>query len=120
MKKIALVLAAAMMTFAMTLGVTGCSNGSHADAGTYNIYSLATSEMTVDNNTIQTLGIADGVILELKSDGTGTMTCNGKTGTISWKDGQFKDATETITYTKEGDKLVFEYQGYKYTLQKKQ
>lgn len=120
MKKIALILLAALTACAMTVGLAGCGGGfSHNDAGTYNVYEISDGTMTVNNDLIKTLGMEDFMILELKADGTGKLTYDDQTVDITWQDGELKHGAEKITYKKDNGKIVIDIDGNKVVLKKK-
>lgn len=139
MKRIALLFVSVLAACAMMAGFVGCSNGSHNDAGTYNVYSLTSGSTTVSNELVKSLGMEDSVVLELKADGTGTLSyglemssssntssdsssslSEGGSASITWKDGELSEGGETITYTKIDDRIVIEIDEVKVELQKKQ
>lgn len=121
MKRIALILAAVMATCAMAIGFVGCSGGgTHNDAGTYNVYSLSQGNTVISNDVVKALEMEDYIILDLKSDGKGTLSYNDESSDLTWKDGELSHGSEKLPYTKEGGMIVITIDDTSVTLQKKQ
>lgn len=121
-KRIVVFLAAALAACAMTIGFVGCSvdNGTHNDAGTYNVYSLSQNGTTVNNATIKLLAMEDYMVLDLGSDGKGTLSVNGDSNDITWKDGELTQGSETLSYTKDGEMISITIDDTSVVFQKKQ
>ena len=121
-KRIVVFLAAALAACVMTVGFVGCSvdNGTHNDAGTYNVYSLSQNGTTVNNATIKLLAMEDYMVLDLGSDGKGTLSVNGDSNDITWKDGELTQGSETLSYTKDGEMISITIDDTSVVFQKKQ
>jgi hypothetical protein len=121
-KRIVVFLAAALAACVMTVGFVGCSvdNGTHNDAGTYNVYSLSQNGTTVNNATIKLLSMEDYMVLDLGSDGKGTLSVNGDSDDITWKDGELTQGSETLSYTKDGEMISITIDDTSVVFQKKQ
>lgn len=121
-KRIVVFLAAALAACAMTIGFVGCSvdNGTHNDAGTYSVYSLSQNGTTVNNATIKLLAMEDYMVLDLGSDGKGTLSVNGDSNDITWKDGELTQGSETLSYTKDGEMISITIDDTSVVFQKKQ
>ncbi len=122
MKRIVMFLVASLAACAMTVGFVGCSvdNGTYNDAGTYNVYSLSQNGTTVNNATIKLLAMEDYMTLDLGSDGKGTLSINGEPTDITWKDGELKQGSDTVSYTKDGEMISIAIDDTSVVFQKKQ
>ena len=99
-KTIALALALLLM-----LALCACGGGKNAAVGTWEIRSMTSGEETLSVDEVPAL--KNYIVIELKADGTGTITSGGETLPLTW------DAT---TITVEGDPANYKVSGDELTI----
>ncbi len=86
------------------------------DAGKYVVYEYEAGGQKVSHEMLEMAG-AEDISLELKADGTGTFVLLGSELDITWKPGEVTVyGTSKFTYELDGDTLVLDMQGVKYTM----
>lgn len=117
---------AAMLALLMLLFLTACSGssgGGKAPAervGSYNLYEMTEEGTTFDNETLKMFEMEDLLLLELKEDGTGTLTSDGESQKIKWTDTKISasNGIESYDYTYQDGKITLEIDGTTAVLQK--
>ena len=101
-------IAALTLILVMVLALCACggSDGKNPAVGTWTIKSMTNGGETYSVDDVPTL--KDFIVMELREDGTGTMTMDGQTADIKWEDGKLinPDTNETLPITLDGDKLT--------------
>ncbi|MCR4891121.1 MAG: hypothetical protein K5989_02910, partial [Lachnospiraceae bacterium] len=88
------------------------------DAGFYELYEYEANGNVVNRDTLETAGMGE-TSLDLKGDGTGTMVLYTESVDLTWTPGVIKVyGTTNYTYEIEGDKLILDMVGVKYTFVK--
>ncbi|MCR4891564.1 MAG: hypothetical protein K5989_05230 [Lachnospiraceae bacterium] len=88
------------------------------DAGFYELYEYEANGTVVNRDTLETAGMGE-TSLDLKDDGTGTMVLYTESVDLTWTPGVIKAyGTTNYTYEIEGDKLILDMVGVKYTFVK--
>lgn len=98
----------------MLLTLAGCGV-----AGRYVLKEMSYSGISLD---AETAGLSsDKCYIELKSDGTGVMSLNGKENDMEWKDGQIwieGEEDNKVDFEIEDDALTLEIEGMKMIFEK--
>lgn len=115
-----------MLTLLMLFSLAACGGGSgdgkvsSERVGSYNLYEMTIDGEFVDNETVKMLEMEDLLLLELKEDGTGTLTDGDDVQDIKWTDTKLpsSNGTESYDYTYQDGKITLEIDGTTAVLQK--
>ena len=94
----------------MLLCLTAC--GSKL-AGRYDFYSMDMDGMQITAESLEAMGGAIEMYIELDKDGTGVMSSGGEVAAMEWADGEIwpaEDPTDRVPFTVEGDLLTIQYE----------
>lgn len=120
MNKVLAVAMALIMVLALAACGGGSGSGKAAVVGTYTLYEMTTEGTTISNDMLTSLGM-DEIFLEMKEDGTGSMTIDGEASGFKWDDKNIHDETtgDDIGYTYKDGKLTMNWDGSTMVFQKK-
>lgn len=101
-----------VLCMVLVLSLAACGgSGSKLPAdrvGTYSFYEMTSEGETISKDMLASLGMDEMFSMELKADGTGSMTVYDEAGNITWDEKTIKDegTGENIEYTFEGGKIT--------------
>ncbi len=115
MKKIA----ALTLVLVMVLALCACggSDGKNPAVGTWTIKSMTNGGETYSVDDVPTL--KDFIVMELREDGTGTITSSGETTPLTWDGSTITVEGDPASYSVSGDTLTLNSDSYTFTFVRK-
>lgn len=89
----------------------GDNDEKDGDAGYYILTSITADGMTMEEDLLKQIYGEEGLYLELKEDGTGSMGAAGEEGELTWKDGVITMDGDDTPYTVKDGELTMEQDG---------
>lgn len=102
-----------VLCLVLVLSLAACGGSGSSKAGTYALAEMSMGGETFDAATLEAMGMSmDMFSMELKEDGTGSMTFMDESEDFKWDDKAIKDSTGTeIPYTYKDGKITLEMDG---------
>jgi hypothetical protein len=117
MKKIA----ALTLVLVMVLALCACggsgSDGKSSAVGTWTIKTMTNGGETYNVDDVPAL--KDFIVMELREDGTGTITSSGETTPLTWDGSNITVEGDPASYTVSGDTLTLTSDSYTFTFVRK-
>lgn len=115
MKRTMKIMLSALLIVSLLVCLVACGGGK-GPSGKYNLVSMESDGMTIDGDTLKSLGME--VTIEFNSDGTGTIDFMGESEDFTWKDGKMISDGEELPFDLSGDTLTIEQDGAKMVFKK--
>ena len=116
MKKIA----ALTLVLVMVLALCACgggSDGKNSAVGTWTIKSMTNGGETYNVDDVPAL--KDFIVMELREDGTGTITSSGETTPLTWDGSNITVEGDPASYSVSGDTLTLNSTSYTFVFVRK-
>ena len=115
MKRTMKIMLSALLIVSLLVCLVACG-GSKGPSGKYNLVSMESDGMTIDGDTLKSMGME--VTIEFKDDGTGTIDFMGESEDFTWKDGKMISDGEELPFDFSGDTVTIEQDGAKMVFKK--